>query len=139
MKAFYWALLTALVWGMVPLLEKIGLGKTTVLTGMVLRCAGVLLGLIFLMVFKLDAVKSAFSVRPQTAVCIIAGGLLASVIGQIFFYKALKLGDVSRVVPVAAAYPLVSFVLALIFLSEKLTMAKVSGVVLVCMGIVLLK
>ena len=139
MKAFQWALLTALVWGMVPVLEKTGLMKTSPLTGIFLRCAGVGIGIILLMIFKFEAVKAAFFVKPQTALFIMTGGLLASFVGQIFFYKALKLGEASQVVPIAAAYPLVSFVLGIIFLSEHITLAQLSGVALVLMGLLLLK
>ncbi len=139
MKSFYWALLTALVWGMVPLLEKMGIAKTTVATGIFLRCTGVLVGVILLMIFKFEAVKGAFSVNPKAAIYIMAGGIMASFIGQIFFYKALKHGELSKAVPVAAAYPLVSFILGLIFLSEKLTVAKCFGVSFVLAGIILLK
>ena len=59
--------------------------------------------------------------------------------GQIFFYNALKLGEASRVVPLGATYPLISFILAVFLLGEKFTLAKLGGIILVLSGIFLLK
>ncbi|MFH1655867.1 MAG: EamA family transporter [Candidatus Omnitrophota bacterium] len=139
MQAFYWAILAALVWGTAPLLEKMGLMKIDVLPGLFWRIFGVLIGLALLLVFKFSVVKEALSAKPQTIVLIVLGGFLASFVGQIFFYKALKLGELSRVVPLAATYPVVTFILGILFLSEKITLTKLSGVALVISGILLLK
>jgi transporter family protein len=139
MQAFYWAIATALVWGTAPLLEKIGLMKIQVLPGLFLRCIGVILGIGLLLLFRLELAKEALQAKPQTIFFIILGGFLASFVGQLFFYKALKLGEVSKVVPLAATYPVVAFILGIIFLSEKITLSKLSGVALVISGILLLK
>lgn len=139
MQGFYWALLTAFVWGAVPLLEKIGLSKIEPFPGLLLRCLGVILGLILLVIFRFQTVKEAMVAKPQAVFFIMLGGLLASVVGQMFFYRALKVGELSKVVPVAAGYPVISFILGIIFLSEKITLVKLSGVGLVVLGAVLLK
>jgi len=139
MQAFYWALLAALVWGTAPLLEKMGLMKIEPLPGLFLRTFGVMFGIAMLLVFKSDVVKQAFAAKPQTIIFIMLGGFLASFVGQMFFYKALRMGEASRMVPLAATYPVVTFILGIIFLSEKITLAKLSGVALVISGIMLLK
>jgi len=139
MQAFYWALLAALVWGTAPLLEKMGLMKIEALPGLFLRIFGVIFGLVMLLMFKFDVIKQAMQAKPQTILLIMLGGFLASFVGQLFFYKALRLGEASRVVPLAATYPVVTFILGIIFLSEKITIAKLSGVALVISGIMLLK
>ncbi|MBC8473498.1 MAG: hypothetical protein H8D54_01655, partial [Candidatus Omnitrophica bacterium] len=45
MKAYYFALMTALVWGIVPILEKMGVSRTTPLAGVFLRSCGVIVGI----------------------------------------------------------------------------------------------
>ena len=139
MKPFYWALLAALTWGCVPVLEKIGLSKIPVFPGLLIRCLGVILGAIILLVWKHDVIReSLVKVTPAWGY-LIAGGFLASVVGQIFFYNALKDGEASKVVPLAASYPLISFLIGVIFLAEKLTLAKVGGLLFIILGVVLLK
>ncbi|MBM3248081.1 MAG: hypothetical protein FJZ10_01475 [Candidatus Omnitrophica bacterium] len=139
MTAFHWALLTAFFWGAAPLFEKFGISKIEPFSGLILRCLGVVLGLILVIIFRTQSIKEALAAKPQTVIFIMLGGILASVVGQMFFYRALKLGELSKVVPVAAGYPIISFILGVIFLSEKVTLAKISGVSLVILGVVLLR
>lgn len=139
MSGFYWAVLTAFIWGLVPILEKLGLSKIEPFAGLLLRCGGVLLGAGVLIAVKREHLTQALKADWKTIVFLVIGGLLASFIGQICFYKALRSGEVSRIVPIAGAYPLVSFLTGIIFLSEAITLPKLAGVLLILAGIVLLR
>jgi bacterial/archaeal transporter family protein len=57
--------------------------------------------------------------------------------GMITFYLALDNGKASAVVPVIGAYPALVAILAVAFLSERLTMIQAVGVGLVLLGVVL--
>ena len=139
MKPFYWALGAALVWGFAPILEKIGLAKIPPIPGLFFRGIGVMVGTAILIAVKWNTIKPHLSPFPQGYWYLIMGGMLASVVGQIFFYHALKKGEASLVVPVGASYPLIAFVLGVIFLGEKVTWAKIGGMSLVVLGVFLLK
>lgn len=139
MKPVLWAILTALVWGIVPILEKTGLMRVEPLGGLFFRCLGVSLGLIFLLIFNKNSVQHVLGNFHWSYLLLILGGFLASFIGQIFFYNALKTGDASRVTPLAGAYPLVTFILALFFFGEKLTLGNSLGILLILSGIFFLK
>ena len=56
-------------------------------------------------------------------------------LGELGLFEALKFGEASRVVPIAASYPLVTVILAALFLGEKLTAPKVAGVLCIVVGI----
>lgn len=56
----------------------------------------------------------------------------------IALYIALERGEASRVIPVSSAYPLLTILLAGIFLSEPLTWQVAAGGTLVVAGVVLL-
>jgi transporter family protein len=64
---------------------------------------------------------------------------LASVVGQLFFYQALKGDHIGRVPAVGGSWPVFAFFLSLIFLKEPPTVKKILGVALVAMGVALLK
>jgi len=64
---------------------------------------------------------------------------MASILGQIFFYNALKTGEASKVVPIAGIYPLVAFLVGIIFLGESFTLMKATGVTFVILGLFLLR
>lgn len=65
---------------------------------------------------------------------------LIGALGLLMFYLALERGKASTVIPVVGLYPVVSAVLAVVFLSEALSGIQIVGVVLamaavVCLGI----
>ncbi len=138
MNAFFWALMAALAWGIVPLIEKWGLVKTDPMVGLFYRCWGVLIGLILLGVFMLKPAEIK-SVDIRSVLFLIAGGFLASIVGQFCFYHSLKLGEISRVTPITGSYPLVAFMLGVLFLGESVNLTKICGVLAVMLGVWLLK
>ena len=137
MRPFYWAILAALVWGCVPALEKMGLAKIPPLTGLFYRSLGVLAGAVFLLFFNFESIREAFMAPKIGLLYLILGGILASILGQIFFYHALKSGETSLVVPVAAAYPLITFLIGVLFfmmygfIKDFLNMNSIAGALLV--------
>lgn len=134
MDAFSWAILTACIWGVVPILEKIGLAHISPTVALFYRCLGVVLGLVLLPLFavKLDEVRS---VDFRSIIFLVTAGFLASFLAQITFYNGLKLGDVSKIVPISASYPLITFILGLIIFKENFSIMKALGVLSVVVGI----
>ena len=138
MTAFLWALLTACIWGVVPLMEKVGLGGASPTAGVMVRSLGVTLGLVLFGWWW--SPWSAMRTMSWSSIGLLAGGgLLASFIGQLAFYRALKFGAISQVTPVAGAYPLVAAILGWWVLREPLTLSRAVGVVCVVLGVVLLR
>ena len=138
MNAFIWAVLAALVWGVVPIFEKVGLRQTMPLAGLFYRSVGVMVGMLLLGFFMVKP-QEIRSVDIRSALCLMAGGFLASFIAQIFFYNSLKVGEVSRIVPLAGSYPLIAFLLGVLLLGESVTPFKMVGVLLVLSGVWFLK
>lgn len=50
------------------------------------------------------------------------------------YFKALRLGDVNKVTPIDKSSTVLTMILALIFLGEKLTAVKIIGMVLIGTG-----
>lgn len=138
MSSFWLAVTTSVIWGIVPLLEKVGLVKTAPLLGLFYRCFGVFIGLIVLSFFfiKPDEMRS---IDPKSAALLITAGFLASFVAQITFYNALKGGEMSRVVLISGSYPLIAFLLGVLILGESVTLFKVIGAALIIFGLFMLK
>lgn len=138
MSAFLWALLTAGIWGIVPLMEKTGLGTVPPTLGVMVRSCGVVVGLVLF--GWLWAPWSAVRTLSWSSILLLAGGgLLASFVGQLAFYQALKTGAISQVTPVAGTYPLVAALLGWWVLREPLTLSRVVGVVCIVVGVMFLR
>ena len=138
MSAFLWAVLTAGIWGVVPLMEKIGLGNASPTLGVFVRSFGVVIGLV---VFgALGSPWAALRTLHWSSIVLLAGGgLLASFIGQWAFYHALRSGAISQVTPVAGAYPLIAALLGWLLLHEPITLPRLLGVLCVSVGVWLLR
>ena len=134
MTAFKWAIITACVWGVVPIIEKIALGKVTPYVGIFYRCIGVMLGMILLGIF-LAGRKELGAIDLKSLVLLISAGFLANFVGQLMFFHGLKSGQVSSFVPIAGSFPLVSFILGVVLFGEAITPFKVGGVALITLGI----
>jgi len=134
MSAISWAILTACIWGVVPVLEKTGLKNVDSITGLFYRCIGVVMGLIFLSLFMIKP-QQLKAVDAKSIGLLILSGILASLVAQLTFYKCLKMGEISRVVPISASYPLIAFLLGIFIFREKLTFVKGMGMFLIISGI----
>jgi transporter family protein len=138
MSAFWWAVLTACIWGIVPLLEKQGLGHSDPTVGVFARSVGVVIGLVIFGALW-SPWKALLNLQVGAFALLALGGFLASFVGQMVFYHALKIGHVSQVTPVSGAYPLVAAILAWIIFREPITTARVLGVVFIVLGVLFLR
>ncbi|HCY19346.1 MAG TPA: hypothetical protein DHU69_06255 [Deltaproteobacteria bacterium] len=138
-NAFLLALLSACIWGMAPIFEKVGLnGRIDPYLGVVIRTIPIaLIGLTGLIL--MGRIDSLFQIDIKSAAFVVIGGLIAGFAGQIVFYAALKSGEASVVVPVAATYPLVALIISVLFLGEAVTWQKIAGIGMVVGGVMLLK
>ncbi len=138
-SAFFFAILTALLWGVAPVFEKIGIsGGIAPYLGVVIRSISVaFIGLAGLLLMGRTAEFS--SIDLKSAAFLVAGGLFAGFFGEYTYYSALKAGDASLVVPVAAAYPLITLIISVLFFHEAFTLSKAAGILMVVGGVVLLR
>lgn len=60
---------------------------------------------------------------------------LATGLSWLFYYKALQLGEVSRVAPIDKLSIALTIILAFVFLAEKPTLGNVTGGILVTLGV----
>jgi bacterial/archaeal transporter family protein len=139
MDAFSLAFLAACVWGSSAFLEKMGVNGGDPMAGVLARSTGVVVGTLAYALAWPRAVQALPRMPFKSFLCFALGGILASVIGQIFFYQALKKGEIGRVAAVGGAWPAIAFILGLLFLGEPFSWRKTAGVTLVLFGVILLR
>ena len=139
MSSFALALVAALFWGSSSILEKWGLKNADPVAGVVARTLGILVGLIIFMIIAPEVPRRFIQMDGRSKLALMGGGMMASVVAQIFFYRALKYGDVGRVASVGGAWPVFAFLLSVVIFHEPLTRGKLIGVLFVTMGVILLR
>lgn len=132
-----YALLATILWGMAPVFEKLGLVHISPLAGLTIRTAAVTV--ILVMLALLTRVHTEIlRADGRTVLFLIISGILAGLLGTWSYFKALKHGEASLVVPLVGAYPLFALLFSLLLLGEKLTVQKGIGVILIVSGVMLL-
>jgi transporter family protein len=131
-------IVTALLWGTTPIIEKIGLAKVDPLIGVTVRSAIVTAGLLIL-IFLLGKGKSLMEVDGKSFLIFGASGVMAGLLGMWTYYTVLKAEPTSKIVPIAACYPLVTVLLSALILKEGVTISRLIGTVLIVSGVWLVK
>jgi transporter family protein len=135
--ALAFAVTTLLLWGVSPLFDKLGLASVTPLAGLTVRLVAA--GVMGVVMATVAGTWREIATAPRQGLAYFLGSaVFGAVVGQLTFYTAQKYDDVSRVLPVCAAYPLVTAALAVVLLREGLTVPKVAGAGLIVAGIVLI-
>jgi len=122
-------------WGLWGFLGKVAAQKIPTGNLMLLSFMG---GTVIVLIFAPFLIRGfAFHLREITYLCAIGSGIVASV-ASLFFYFALAKGEATAVVVISSLYPIVTFILAALFLTEAFTIKKIAGMALAIAGIILL-
>ena len=131
--------LTILFWGIAPIFDKAALkAGGDPFMGTALR--GMFVGIAMLTTTLVaEKMKPLINMPGKAVTFFILSGLFAGALGVFTYYKALQTGPTSKIVPLASTYPLVTAALSVLFLGETLTAARIAGILLIVVGILLVK
>jgi len=133
-RVLFFILLTVILWGTTPVLEKIGLRQTDPLIGVTIRSIAVTIALLGYVVIA-GRFKDLIHADGRTLAIFSVTGILAGLLGMLAYFFALKNAPASKVVPIAATYPLIAAVLSFLILGEHVTPIRFFGTILIVFGI----
>ena len=129
---FVYAILSAVFAALTSILAKIGIDGVNSNLATALRTV-VVLGMAWAMVFLTNAQGGIPDISRKSWIFLILSGL-ATGASWLFYYKALQMGEASKVVPVDKLSVVITLVLAFVFLHEKFTPKSLLGCVLIGAG-----
>ncbi|RCK71840.1 MAG: Permease of the drug/metabolite transporter (DMT) superfamily [Anaerolineae bacterium] len=138
MKAEFFALLTAMAWGIGGYFEKKGLhlGNLSPQMGITIRTA---VALVILATVSFPQWKTLSQAGSKALwMMVLGGGVVAGAIGMLCFYTALKGAPLGRVMPIAFTSPLFGALMGILLGGEPLTWKVVLGGLLTVSGIIIL-
>ncbi|WP_031475036.1 EamA family transporter [Agathobaculum desmolans] len=133
---FVLALLSAVFAALTSILAKIGIENVNSHLATAVRTAVVLL-LAWGMVFLTHAQSDIHAISPKSWLFLILSGL-ATGASWLCYYKALQIGQASKVVPVDKLSVVITLVLAFVFLHEQVTVKSAIGCILIGAGTLLM-
>jgi len=135
MSWLVYAVLSAFFAALVGIVGKIGVSEVDPVTATAIR-AVIMAFLSVLFAYGLG--KTGLSKVDRNALLFISLAGLFGALSWMAYFKALSIGEASRVIPVDRASVLVALVLAVLILGESLTIQKVVGGILVFIGVLII-
>lgn len=133
---FIWALLSAAFAALTAILAKVGVADMNPNLATAIRTTVILI-FTWGLVFCLDGKADFAGLNPRSWFFLIASGL-ATGLSWLCYFRALKLGDVSKVAPVDKLSVALAIILAVLFLGEKVKPQEIAGAALIVLGVVVM-
>lgn len=127
-----YALLSALFAASTSILAKIGINGVDSNLATAIRMVVVLV-MAWGLVFMTGVQKQISNIGARSWLFLVLSGI-ATGLSWLFYYRALQMGDASRVVPIDKSSVVISMVLAFVVLKEQLTWQSIVGSLLITAG-----
>lgn len=129
---FTFALLSALFAALTSILAKIGIENINSNLATAIRTVVVVI-MAWGMVFITGTQNQISNISSKSWIFLVLSGI-ATGLSWLFYYKALQMGDASKVVPVDKFSVVISMVLAFVILKETITAKTIIGGILITIG-----
>ena len=129
---FIFAILSAVFAALTSILAKVGIDGVNSNLATAVRTIVVVL-MAWVMVFITNAQSGLFEISKKSWIFLILSGL-ATGASWLCYYKALQIGEASKVVPVDKLSVVITLILAFVFLHESFTFKSLIGCVLITAG-----
>lgn len=126
------ALLSAVFAALTSILAKVGIDGVNSNLATAIRTV-VVLAMAWGMVFLTNAQRGIQEISRKSWLFLILSGL-ATGASWLCYYKALQMGEASKVVPIDKMSVVITMILAFVFLHESFTAKSLIGVVLITVG-----
>ena len=126
------ALFSAVFAALTSILAKVGIEDVDSTLATAIRTVAVV-GMSWLMVFITNTQSGISSISKKSWIFLILSGL-ATGASWLCYYKAIQMGDVSKVVPIDKLSVLFTLILAFIFLHEEFNVKSLIGSILITAG-----
>ena len=129
---FVFALLSAIFAALTSILAKVGIEGVNSNLATAIRTV-VVVAMSWGMVFLTNAQNGITEISRKSWIFLILSGL-ATGASWLCYYKALQIGDASKVVPIDKLSVIITLVLAFVFLHEEFTIKSLVGCILIGIG-----
>ena len=133
---FILALLSAIFAALTSILAKVGVEGVNSNLATAIRTVVVVV-MAWGMVFLTSAQNGIFEISRKSWIFLILSGL-ATGASWLCYYKALQIGEASKVVPIDKLSVVITLVLAFVFLHEEFTARSLIGCILIGVGTILM-
>ncbi|NLJ40547.1 MAG: EamA family transporter [Clostridiales bacterium] len=131
------AVFAMICWGVAPIFGKMGLKDVDPIVGLAYRTyisAALLTG----WMLKGNTFAKMGGVPIKTMVFLGIEGLLATLVGDLAYYAAIKYGEISTVTLIMSCSPIISIIMAVLIFNESMSIPKFIGTALIVIGLTMI-
>lgn len=139
MNGIFYAIIAALMWGFVPILDKLGIaGGMSIYTATLIRSIGALITMSFILI--LTGEFNSREVDFRSFALLFIAGAIAGGIAMIVYFTAIQKIGVSKTIPVTSVYPLFTVIFSALILRESFNVQNVlMGTLLIVAGLIIIQ
>jgi transporter family protein len=131
-----WGIISAVIIGFGDFMGKVSLTKSDIYTFMLAFSISYVITMI--LNFLLDKKGRKFPRITERKLLPTLSGTFLMEVGVLFLYLGFNVGKASLVSPISSSYVVLTVILAVLFLKEKISRTQLMGVILAAVGIVLI-
>lgn len=131
-------LIAVIMWGVSPVFDKLVLRYFEPFQAFYVRAlVMVVVCFVFILTRFSYTINSLLTVKWYAGLYVLMS-VITAMIGVFAYLKAMNFSQASKIVPLSSTYPLVTFIIAVIFLGENVTLTKILGTIFIILGIFLI-
>ncbi|MEL4106355.1 EamA family transporter [Oscillospiraceae bacterium WX1] len=134
---YFFAFIGMLCWGVSPIFAKLGLKDINPLVGLSVRTFFTATAILIWLLLS-GGITELKDISSKALFLLVLEAILATLIGDLAYFAALKQGSPAIVMLIMACSPVVTILTAVLFLGEKLTLSHLIGACLAMIGIILI-
>ena len=132
------SLLSAFGWGFSSILLKLSMKNKSAITVNIVRLY--VIAMIYAVFFTINGNwREVLNMTPLQLLVAFISAQFGFVIGDYFFFNAMKIMGVSRTVPITSSYPLWAILWAYLFLGRSIDIQVVIGAILIVLAIIIVR
>lgn len=135
---YWWALFAMVCWGLAPIFAKFGLNNVDPMVGLLARTI-MAAGLISCWTGISGTAGNVGFISYRSLLLIAIEAILATLIGDLAYYKAIKGGNVSVVTLIMSCSPLITITCAVFLFQEPISAQRIIGALCVIAGIFMIR
>lgn len=134
---FLLSIIGMICWGIAPVFVKLGLKNIDPLLGLAIRTMFTAIFITGWMFFS-GSISNVKNITSYTLLLLAIEAILATLIGDLSYFAAIKRGSVSLVTIIMSSSPLVTMICSVLFLGEQITAGRLIGAGFIITGIALI-
>jgi len=137
-EAVVYLIIAIISWGLGAIFDKLTLRYLDALPAFYARTMIMIVFFLLFVLTRFSKTVTDIIKAPKISLLYISLSVIVSMLGVYTYLKAMSFSDASKIVPLSSTYPLVTFIVAVLFLGESFSINRFLGTVFVISGVYLI-